>query len=121
MLIKKITTLLLCTFACHANTLSAQDSLLQNDKLLLRDYRYIEQSSPWLTQRNAAGLTLLGYGKSVAQAEVSLGAVLVISFLPMVHHPSLMPTQSLSPTIASIAARWYMVASAMTTGVETTW
>lgn len=73
MLIKKITTLLLCTFACHANTLSAQDSLLQNDKLLLRDYRYIEQSSPWLTQRNAAGLTLLGYGKSVAQAEVSLG------------------------------------------------
>lgn len=71
MLIKKITSLLFCLLLCHSNT-NAQDSLMLHDYYLLRDYQYIEQSSPWLTQRNSAGLTLLDYDCSVAQAEVSL-------------------------------------------------
>ena len=40
------------------------------DSLLLRDYRYIQQSSPWLTQRNAAALTLYD-NKNMAEAELS--------------------------------------------------
>ena len=40
------------------------------DSLLLRDYRYIQQSSPWLTQRNAAALTLYD-NKNMAEAEMS--------------------------------------------------
>jgi hypothetical protein len=50
---------------CHSNTLNAQDTLL------LRDYHYIQQSSPWLTQRNAAALTLCD-NKNIAEAELAL-------------------------------------------------
>ena len=66
MLTKKITALLLSMLACHANTLNAQDSLL------LRDYRYVQQSSPWLTQRNAAALGRGLYNhESIAETELS--------------------------------------------------
>ena len=50
---------------CHSNTLLAQDSLL------LRDYRYLRQSSPWLTQRNAAALSLFD-SRNIAEADLSL-------------------------------------------------
>lgn len=76
MLTKKITALLSCLLLCHSiasphsdprseNTLSAQDSLL------LRDYRYVQQSSPWLTQRNAAALALYD-SRNIAEADLSL-------------------------------------------------
>lgn len=77
MLTKKITALLSCLLLCHSiasphsdpwseNTLSAQDSLL------LRDYRYVQQSSPWLTQRNAAALVRGLYNhESIAETELS--------------------------------------------------
>ena len=64
MLTKKITALLFCMLALNASTLFAQDSLL------LRDYRFVQQSSPWLTQRNAAALTLFN-SENIAEAEVS--------------------------------------------------
>ena len=75
MLTKKIIALLSCLLLCHSiasphsdprseNTLNAQDSLL------LRDYRFVQQSSPWLTQRNAAALTLFN-SENIAEAEVS--------------------------------------------------
>ena len=41
------------------------------DTLLLRDYSYVQQSLPWLTQRNAAGLTLFD-NQNIAEAELSL-------------------------------------------------
>ena len=41
------------------------------DSLLLCDYSYIQQSSPWLTQRNVAALTLCS-NKDIAEAELSL-------------------------------------------------
>ena len=41
------------------------------DTLLLRDYSFIQQSSPWLTLRNAAALTLCD-NKNIAEAELSL-------------------------------------------------
>ena len=50
---------------CHSNPLLAQDSLL------LRDYRYLRQSSPWLTQRNAAALSLFD-SRNIAEADLSL-------------------------------------------------
>jgi hypothetical protein len=66
MLTKKITALLSCLLLWHSNTLSAQDSLL------LRDYRYVQQSSPWLTQRNAAALVRGLYNhESIAETELS--------------------------------------------------
>ena len=66
MLTKKITVLLSCLLLWHSNTLSAQDSLL------LRDYRYVQQSSPWLTQRNAAALVRGLYNhESIAETELS--------------------------------------------------
>ena len=65
MLTKKIAILLLSMLACYANTLNAQDSLL------LRDYRYIQQSSPWFTQRQAAALTLFDK-QNIAEAEITL-------------------------------------------------
>ena len=66
MLTKKIIALLPCLLLCQSNRLSAQDSLL------LRDYRYIQQSSPWLTQRNAAALVQGLYNhESIAETEVS--------------------------------------------------
>ena len=64
MLTKKITALLFGLLALNANTLFAQDSLL------LRDYRFVQQSSPWLTQRNAAALTLFNC-QNIAEAELS--------------------------------------------------
>lgn len=64
MLTKKIIVLLFCLLALNASTLFAQDSLL------LRDYRFVQQSSPWLTQRNAAALTLFN-SENIAEAEVS--------------------------------------------------
>ena len=65
MLTKKIAPLLFGMLLCHSNTLNAQDTLL------LRDYHYIQQSSPWLTQRNAAALTLCD-NKNIAEAELAL-------------------------------------------------
>jgi len=71
MLTKKITArlfgsaLLFSMLLCHSNTLNAQDSLL------LRDYRYVQQSSPWLTQRNAAALALYN-SRNIAEADLSL-------------------------------------------------
>ena len=64
MLTKKITALLFGMLALNVSTLFAQDSLL------LRDYRFVQQSSPWLTQRNAAALTLFN-SENIAEAEVS--------------------------------------------------
>ena len=71
MLAKRITArlfgsaLLFSMLLCHSNTLNAQDSLL------LRDYRYVQQSSPWLTQRNAAALALYD-SRNIAEADLSL-------------------------------------------------
>ena len=62
MLTKKIIALL---FLVCCDTIAAQDTLL------LRDYSFIQQSSPWLTQRNAAALTLCD-NKNIAEAELSL-------------------------------------------------
>lgn len=82
MLAKRITArlfasaLLFSMLLCHSiasphsdprseNTLNAQDSLL------LRDYRYVQQSSPWFTQRNAAALALYD-SRNIAEADLSL-------------------------------------------------
>ena len=66
MLTKKITVLLSCVLLCYSNILNAQDSLL------LRDYRYVQQLSPWLTQRNAAALVRGLYNhESIAETELS--------------------------------------------------
>ena len=67
MLTQKITArlLLLCVLLWHSNILNAQDSLL------LRDYRYVQQSSPWFTQRNAAALALYN-SRNIAEADLSL-------------------------------------------------
>ena len=71
MLTKKITArlfgsaFLFSMLLCHSNTLNAQDSLL------LRDYRYVQQSSPWFTQRNAAALALYN-SRNIAEADLSL-------------------------------------------------
>ena len=64
MLTKKITALLFSILLCHSN-IHAQDSLL------LRDYRYIQQSSPWLTQNQSAALTLFNT-QNIAEAEIAL-------------------------------------------------
>ena len=64
MLTKKLTYLALLFLVC-CDTIAAQDSLL------LRDYSFIQQASPWLTQRNAAALTLCD-NKNIAEAELSL-------------------------------------------------
>jgi len=53
----------LCLFAFLP--LNAQDSLL------LRDYRFIQQSNPWLTQDNSAALVVFDT-KNIAQADLSL-------------------------------------------------
>ena len=71
MLTKKITArlfgsaFLFSMLLCRSNTLNAQDSLL------LRDYRYVQQSSPWFTQRNAAALALYN-SRNIAEANLSL-------------------------------------------------
>ena len=66
MLTKKIIALLLSMLLCYSNTLNAQDSLL------LRDYRYIQQSSPWLTEKNSAALVRGLFNlESIAVTEVS--------------------------------------------------
>ena len=64
MLNKKLTYLVLLFLVCC-------DSIAAQDSLLLRDYSYIQQSSPWLTQRNAAALTLCN-NENIAEAELSL-------------------------------------------------
>ena len=64
MLTKKLTYLALLFLVC-CDTIAAQDSLL------LRDYSFIQQSSPWLILRNAAALTLCD-NKNIAEAELSL-------------------------------------------------
>ncbi len=71
MLTKKITArlfgsaFLFSMLLCRSNTLNAQDSLL------LRDYRYVQQSSPWFTQRNAGALALYN-SRNIAEADLSL-------------------------------------------------
>ena len=71
MLAKRITAhlfgsaFLFSMLLCRSNTLNAQDSLL------LRDYRYVQQSSPWFTQRNAAALALYD-SRNIAEADLSL-------------------------------------------------
>ena len=71
MLAKRITArlfgsaFLFSMLLCRSNTLNAQDSLL------LRDYRYVQQSSPWFTQRNAAALALYN-SRNIAEADLSL-------------------------------------------------
>lgn len=44
----------------------------QTDSLLLRDFDYIKQSTPWLTQPNAAALALFPY-ENISHAELSAG------------------------------------------------
>jgi len=63
MLTKKITISLLCCLLA-LNT-SAQDSLL------LRDFRFVSQSDPWLNHRNAAALTRFS-SNNIVKAEVSV-------------------------------------------------
>ena len=63
MLTKKLTYLVLICLVCC-------DSIAAQDSLLLRDYSFIKQSLPWLTQRNAAVLTRWD-NKSIAEAELS--------------------------------------------------
>ena len=75
MLTKKIIVLLLCILLCHSIASPHSDPRSENmlhaqDSLLLRDYRFVQQSSPWLTQRNAAALTLFD-NKNIAEAELS--------------------------------------------------
>jgi hypothetical protein len=75
MLTKKIIALLSCILLWYSNILYAQDSLTNGQSvalqcLLLRDYRFVQQSSPWLTQRNAAALTLFN-SQSISEAELS--------------------------------------------------
>lgn len=43
----------------------------QTDSLLLRDYQFVKQSDPWLTQRNSAALMRFK-AKNIAEAELSL-------------------------------------------------
>ena len=65
MLIKKITFLLFAICATPAVGATTADTLL------LRDYSFVRQSSPWLIQRNAAALTLYS-SQNIAEAELSL-------------------------------------------------
>ena len=57
----------LAAFMTASLNVNAQDSLL------LRDYRFIQQSNPWLTQSNRAALVVFDT-KNIAQADLSLGA-----------------------------------------------
>lgn len=66
MLTKRLTYLALSFLVC-CNLIAAQG---QEESLLLRDYRFVRQSSPWLTQRNAAALTVY-QSANIAQAELS--------------------------------------------------
>ena len=68
MLTKKLTYYLLsCMLAFYASltTSFAQDSLL------LRDYRFVQQADPWLTQRNTAALTRFA-SNNIVTAEAAL-------------------------------------------------
>ena len=67
MLTKKITILLLAITAPVIPAVSGSPA----DSLLLRDYSFVRQSSPWLIQRNAAALTLYS-SQNIAEAELSL-------------------------------------------------
>ena len=105
MLTKKITArlfgsaFLFSMLLCRSNTLNAQDSLL------LRDYRYVQQSSPWFTQRNAAALALYN-SRNIAEADLSLshasGSLTGFSGSPSAHE------------------QWSLAASATTTCRATT-
>lgn len=46
-------------------------SSLAQDSLLLRDYRFVKQSDPWLTSKNAAGLVRCDLLSPIAEAEVA--------------------------------------------------
>ena len=59
---KIIVSLLSCIAACHA---------IAQDSLLLRNYRYVKQSSPWLIQPNAAALSDYS-AHNMAVAELSI-------------------------------------------------
>lgn len=63
-----ISPVLFLLLAFYASSSAAQ---AKEDSLLLRDYRYVQQSSPWLTGRNAAALTQY-QRKNIAEAELSL-------------------------------------------------
>ena len=65
MLTKKLTLLLSTLALCACHHASAQDSLL------LRDYRTVQLSDPWLTTPNAAALTRYA-AANIAEAELSL-------------------------------------------------
>ena len=109
MLTKKLTYIALLLLVC-CNTIAAQDSLL------LRDYHFIQQSSPWLTQRNAAALTQALYNhKNIAQTELSLshasGKLTDISGSPSVT----------SATTTSQAAIWRALSSCKTVCPSTSW
>ena len=67
MLNKKILSIAL-SFLVSCDTIAAQAA---RDSLLLRDYRFVQQSSPWLTQQNAAALVRFDK-PNMAEAEVSL-------------------------------------------------
>ena len=63
MFIKRL--ILPLTFLCVALNGYTQDSLL------LRNYEFVKQQSPWLTSSNAAGLTFY-QAKNIAMAEAGL-------------------------------------------------
>ena len=63
----------LAFFASFSALLAFNASLaVAQDSLLLRDYRFVVQQSPWLGSTNAAALTSYS-SDNIAQAEVSLG------------------------------------------------
>ena len=63
MFVKRLTYNLL--FLCVALVCHAQDSLL------LRDYQFVKQQTPWLTSNNAAGLTRYNTN-NIAEAEAAI-------------------------------------------------
>ena len=66
MLTKRLTYLVLLFFVSCTAAFAAHE-----DSLLLRDYRFIQQSNPWLTQSNRAALVVFD-SKNIAQADLSL-------------------------------------------------
>lgn len=74
MLIKRLTYSLL--FLCVVPSAHAQDSLSYSQDralhdILLRDYQFVKQHNPWLTSKNAAGLTSF-YANSIAETEAGM-------------------------------------------------
>ena len=127
MLTKKLTYIALLFLVC-CNTIAAQDSLL------LRDYHFIQQSSPWLTQRNAAALTQALYNhKNIAQTELSLshasGKLTDISGSPSVtdllaaieSYYRISPHTVVYGALSSQAAIWRALSSCKTVCPSTSW